>query len=142
MTNVLSQPASWSAAANKAADAAYDLKELRDEWVAIRDDFVGRWSTKRDELIVALDALIGLQGDYSKWSVPFNLSDGKVQEMLNEVADNDFQGLRSAVPDLENITDPIENFDAEELWWNCWQATATRPPKGYGRDYSKVAVRG
>jgi hypothetical protein len=142
MTNAISQPARWSIAANTASDAAYDLQELREEWVAMRDEFMSRWSTKRDELTSALDTLVDLQEDYSKWAVPFSLSDGKVQEMLNEVADNDFQRLRDAIPDLENITDPIESFDAEDLWWNCWQAKATRPPKGYGRDYAKVAARG
>src|SRR5688572_12825823 len=116
MSQTISRPASWANAAHDVEEAAWELQNLKEEWLSLREEFIAKWTSQRVRYITALDKLASLQRYYSSWSVPFNLSDGKVQEKLDEVADINVQELRDGVPDLEKINDPLATFDAEDAW--------------------------
>ena len=68
----LSQPARWTIAANRAADAALELRRLREEWIEMRVNFVDQWTVQRDEYVVALDELVRLQRIYAHGAYAFD----------------------------------------------------------------------
>src|SRR6266540_6137820 len=114
MAQVLSRPARWTDATNRAATALRKLQSLRDQLITAREELEDEWTSARQKFDDALLDLISLQSEYAVMIVPENLCESRLQEKLYRVEEFDFRPMRDRVPDLKKVSDPLEGFNPAE----------------------------
>jgi hypothetical protein len=131
-----SRPTRWHNAVRRANEAVYELAELRDQLIAVRDEIEERWTRERTKLENALRELIELQSEYASLGVPDNLSDSRTQEKLYRVADFNFEKMLGSAPDMTVIFQPLDDFNPSEddTFVELYDAERVALPKFYGRD--------
>ena len=135
MAQVLSRPARWTDATNRAATALRKLQSLRDQLITAREELEDEWTSARQKFDDALLDLISLQSEYAVMIVPENLCESRLQEKLYRVEEFDFRPMRDRVPDLKKVSDPLEGFNPAENddFLDLDDAKAVDLPKWYGR---------
>ena len=136
MDQQLSRPARWASAPRRAREALYELQNLRDEWLAAREELVEKWNSEQSKFANAVGDLEALQSEYRVWSVPDNLLFSRLQDKINFVSNLSLSSLNAKIPDLEKLADPLEDFNPvdDPDFGVIDEAAGAELPKGYGRD--------
>lgn len=131
-----SRPVRWQSAVRQANDALYELHQLREQLIAVRDEVEENWTKQQTRLDHALHELTALKSEYASISVPDNLSGSRTQDKLFHVAEFDFEKLRNKVPGIDALFKPLDEFNPmeDDDFSELYLAENADLPKFYGRD--------
>lgn len=137
MDQRLSRPQRWASATRRATDALWELQELRDQLISLREELVDQWELAHSKFKDAIWDLEVIQNEFEMMNEPENLWDSRFHQKRRAIMDLSFEGMIGRVPDLSAIPDPIEDFNLYESnddFLELDEAKQAELPKGYGRD--------